>query len=203
MVSLERWRTAPRAAGFGRVEGGQEEEALLLQAALAGDRAAIARLLAPYERRLYVLCRGILGHTQDAEDAVQETFLRALNALPRFRGDAPVRAWLFRIAVNVCLDWKRARRPTEPWDEAHPLIPPDTTTPEGIVLRQLRVMEALHSLLPRHRAILLLKELDGWSVAEIAAAFGWNKDRVRNELSRARRALADWRQRDAGEGDEG
>jgi DNA-directed RNA polymerase specialized sigma24 family protein len=64
-------------------------------------------------------------------------------------------------------------------------------------------MEALGSLLPRHRAILLLKELDGWSVGEIAAAFGWNKNRVRNELSRARRTLADWRRRDAAEGDKG
>jgi RNA polymerase sigma-70 factor (ECF subfamily) len=196
MVSLERWRTAPQSAWFGKVQDDQEE-ARLLEAARAGDPAAIARLLSPWERRLYVLCRGILGHSQDAEDAVQETFLRALNALPRFRGDAPVRTWLFRIAVNVCLDWKRAKRPTELWDEAHALIPPDTATPEAIVLRHLRVMEALHSLLPRHRAILLLKELDGWSVAEIAAAFGWNKDRVRNELSRARRALADWQQRDA------
>src|SRR5688572_12941816 len=170
MVSLERWRTAPRAAWFGEVEGRGDEEARLLQAAQTGDRTALTRLLAPYERRLYALCRGMLGHAQDAEDAVQETFLRALNALPRFRGEAPVRTWLFRIAVNVCLDSKRAQRPTEPWDEAHLLIPPDTDTPEAIVLRHLGVMEALHSLLPRHRAILLLKELDGWSVAEIAAA---------------------------------
>jgi RNA polymerase sigma-70 factor (ECF subfamily) len=177
-------------------------EARLLPAARAGDRAALERLLAPHERRLYVLCRGILGHAQDAEDAVQETFLRALTALPRFRGDAPVRAWLFRIAVNVCLEWKRAHRPTEPWDAAGAL-PADAASPEAIVLRQMRVMEALQALLPRHRAILLLKELEGWSLEEIAMALRWNTDRVKNELSRARRALADWRQRDARQGDEG
>jgi DNA-directed RNA polymerase specialized sigma24 family protein len=56
--------------------------------------------------------------------------------------------------------------------------------------------------LPRHRAILLLKELDGWSVPEIAAAFGWKQDRVWNELSRARRALAEWRRREADRGEE-
>lgn len=196
MVGIEQWQRAPGAVLAGEIE--ESEEARLVEAGQAGDRAALARLLAPHERRLYMLCRGILGHAQDAEDAVQETYLRALRALPRFRRDAPFRTWLLRIAVNVCLDWKRARRPTEPWDEAVEMA--DTATPEAIVLRQLRVMDALHSLLPRHRAILLLRELDGWSVAEIAAALGWNKDRVRNELARARRALADWRQRDT-EGD--
>jgi RNA polymerase sigma-70 factor (ECF subfamily) len=184
------------------VEEGPAAEARLLQAGRAGDSAALARLLAPYERRLYVLCRGILGHVQDAEDAVQETLLRALSALPHFRGDAPVRIWLFRIAVNICLDWKRAHRPTEPWDEARSPTMRDTTSPEAIVLRQFSVLDALRSLQPRHRAILLLKELDGWSVREIAGAFHWNEDRVRNELARARRTLADWRQRDTGEGEE-
>jgi RNA polymerase sigma factor (sigma-70 family) len=200
MVSMEQWRAGPRAAWFGETTAEPSDEARLLRDALAGDRAALARLFSPHERRLYMLCRGILGHAQDAEDAVQETFLRALSALPSYRGEAPVRAWLFRIAVNVCLDWKRAHHPTEPWDETLPRFPTGTATPEALVLRQMRVMEALHSLLPRHRAILLLKELDGWSVAEIAAAFGWNQDRVRNELTRARRALADWRQRDRSEG---
>jgi RNA polymerase sigma-70 factor (ECF subfamily) len=200
---MEQWRAGPRTAWCGKRREEPSEEARLLRAALAGDRAALAQLLSPHERRLSMLCRGILGHAQDAEDAVQETFLRALRALPGYRGEAPVRAWLFRIAVNICLDWKRAHPPIEAWDEALPGFPADTATPEALVLRQLRVMEALHSLLPRHRAILLLKELDGWSVAEIAAAFGWNQNRVRNELARARRALADWRQRDASEGGDG
>jgi RNA polymerase sigma-70 factor (ECF subfamily) len=184
------------------VEEGAGAEARLLEAGLAGDSAALSRLLAPYERRLYVLCRGILGHVQDAEDAVQETLLRALIALPGFRRDAPVRIWLFRIAVNICLDWKRAHRPTEPWDEAHSPSTGGAASPEAIVLRQFRVLDALRSLHPRHRAILLLKELDGWSVREIAGAFHWNEDRVRNELARARRALAGWRQRDTSEGEE-
>jgi RNA polymerase sigma-70 factor (ECF subfamily) len=200
-VSISGWRAAPQAAWTGDIEQAPGCEARLLTAALAGDATALERLLAPHERRLYVLCRGMLGHTQDAEDAVQETFLRALTALPRFRGDAPVRAWLFRIALNVCLEWKRSQRPIEPWDAADSL-PADVDSPEEIVLRQMRVVEALQSLLPRHRAILLLKELEGWSLAEIAAALRWNTDRVKNELSRARRALADWRRRDALQGDE-
>jgi RNA polymerase sigma-70 factor (ECF subfamily) len=141
----------------------------------------------------------MVGHVEDAEDAAQETFLRALRALPRFRGDASFRTWLFRIAVNVCLNWQRDRRPTEPWDEVSIDLPFDAASPESIVLRRLQVTDALLQLRPHHRAIFLLKVLEGWSVAEIAAAMGWSRIRVQNELSRARRTLVEWR-RNQGEG---
>src|SRR5712691_8944143 len=81
---------------------------------------ALEQLLVPYERPLHALCRGMLGHADDAEDAVQETFLRALRALPNFRGDAAFRTWLFRIAVNVCLGAKASRSPAVPWDDERP-----------------------------------------------------------------------------------
>jgi RNA polymerase sigma-70 factor (ECF subfamily) len=189
------------------IEGGPAAEAALLRAGRAGDRAALERLVALHKSALYTLCRGILANADDAEDAAQETFLRALRALPRFRGEATFRTWLFRIAVNVCLQWKAAARreadsrSSEPWDEESVPTSPDIASPERIALRHLQVMDALHSLLPRHRAILLLRELEGWSVPEIAAALRWNEKRVRNELYKARRALADWR-RAAAEGDE-
>ena len=86
----------------------------LVAAARARDRLALERLLTPHERPLYTLCLGILRNRDDAEDAVQEAFLRALRAMPTFRGDSSVRTWLQRIAVNVCLDWKRARRDALP-----------------------------------------------------------------------------------------
>src|SRR5262249_5123638 len=117
------------------------------------------------------------------------------------------RTWLFRIAVNVCLQWKAAARreadtrSSEPWDEAARTAVPEVASPERLALRHLQVMEALRSLLPRHRAILLLRALEGWSVPEPAAALHWNEKRVRNELYKARRALADWRRNAAG-GDE-
>jgi RNA polymerase sigma-70 factor (ECF subfamily) len=79
---------------------------------------------------------------------------------------------------------------------------PETASPEAIALRRLQVLEALSSLRPHHRAVLLLKEREGWSMAEIGAALRWNEKRVENELYRARRALVDWRRRDVDEGDE-
>jgi RNA polymerase sigma-70 factor (ECF subfamily) len=176
-------------------------EARLLRAGRTGDPAALEQLLTPYERPLYALCRGILRNADDAEDAVQETFLRALRSLPAFRGDAAVRSWLYRIAVNVCLDRKRSAHPTEPWDEERWQSAPGGS-PEGIALSRLRLLEALGTLVPHQRVVLLLKELEGWSAAEIAAAMRWKEKRVYNELYRARLTLAEWRRREADEGDE-
>jgi RNA polymerase sigma-70 factor, ECF subfamily len=197
MVSIRGW-LAVRA-----IEEGAEEESALLRAGQAGDGAALEQLLARHKGPLYALCLGMLSHREDAQDAVQETFLRALRALPRFRGDAAVRTWLFRIAINVCLKWKAAHPPIEPWDEKEFAFQEGAPSPEVDALRRLRVMEALASLTPRQRAVLLLKELEGWSMAEIAAQMRWNEKRVDNELYKARRALADWRRREAGEGDTG
>lgn len=175
-------------------------EFALIRAGLAGDRAALEQLLRPYKRSLVALCYGILGNAEDAEDAAQETLLRALRALSSFRGDAAFHAWLFRIAVNICCSWKRYRHPTELWDEEGSASASGTTSPELIALSHLRLREALHSLPERQRAILLLKEWEGFSIAEIAMTMGWNETRAKNELYKARRALIEWQRREAAEG---
>jgi RNA polymerase sigma-70 factor (ECF subfamily) len=201
MLGVRKWRWDAPAGGPEQIAERPVSETQLLRAGQAGDRTALEQLLVPYERPLYALCRGILGHADDAEDAVQETFLRALRALPAFRGEAAVRSWLYRIAVNVCLDRKRAHQPTEPWDEERCPAVCHAGSPESIALRHLRLTEALGCLLPRQRVILLLKELEGWSVGEIAVAMRWNEKKVYNELYKARRVLADWQRRDAAEGE--
>lgn len=181
-------------------ESGAVAEAALLRAGRAGDAAALEQLLGLHKQALVAFCRGILGHAEDAEDAVQETFLQALHGLAGFRGEAAFRTWLFRIAVNICLRWKATRRLTEPWDEERELPPSGAASPETIAVGRLRLLEALGSLPPRHRVILLLKEWEGWSVAEIARAMRWNPIRVKNELSKARRTLLEWRQQERAEG---
>jgi RNA polymerase sigma-70 factor (ECF subfamily) len=130
----------------GESEGGSAAEAALLREGRAGDRAALEQLLSLHERPLLALCYGILGHAEDAEDAAQETMLRALRALPRFRGEASFRTWLFRIAVNVCLNGKRDHRPTEPLADELPHALPDAASPEAIAMRRLRVTEARRTL---------------------------------------------------------
>jgi RNA polymerase sigma-70 factor, ECF subfamily len=203
MVSIRHWRGDTHALGPGGFEEGPAAEAALLSAGRDGDRAALEQLVARHERALFALCHGILGHVEDAEDAVQEAFLRALRGLSAFRGQATFRTWLFRIAINVCLEWKAAHRRTAPWDEEHPPTRPDAASPEALALRQLRVMEALRSLHPRQRAILLLKEREGWSVAEIAAALRLKERQIEYELTKARRTLVEWRRRERAEGEAG
>jgi RNA polymerase sigma-70 factor (ECF subfamily) len=182
-------------------EGRGTAEAALLRAGQAGDRTALGQLLALHERALVAFCLGILGSVEDAEDAAQETFLRALQGLGGFRGEAEFRTWLFRIAVNLCLRWKAARRPVEPWDEARESMTAGSSTPEAIALGRLHRMEALASLPRRQRVLFLLKEWEGWSAAEIGQVMGWNEMRVRNELAKARRALVEWRRKHAAEGE--
>jgi RNA polymerase sigma-70 factor, ECF subfamily len=203
MVSIRWGWESVRALGCGAGEEEPSADLALLRAGQAGDQAALEQLIAQHQRPLFGLCYGILQHADDAEDAVQETFLRALRGLADFREQASFRTWLFRIALNLCLNRKRDRRPTEAWDEERLSFFAETGNPEATALHRLRMIEALGTLLPRHRAILLLKEREGWSVGEIAAALGWKAKRVEHELSRARQTLAAWRQQDAEEGEPG
>jgi RNA polymerase sigma-70 factor (ECF subfamily) len=167
--------------------GSAESDRSLLALGRTGNQDALERLLSQHEPGLVRLCRGILGRAEDAEDAVQESFLRALRSIARFRGDSSVRTWLYRIAVNVCLEWKRSpgfrhvALPAEP-TQFHP-------SPEQDVISRARVREALSTLQPRQRAAILLKELHGFSVAEVAVAMGWSVTRAQNELYKARKQL--------------
>ena len=174
-------------------------EEALLRAAQAGDRLAMSRLLAPHQPSLYSLCRGMLGQAEDAEDAVQETFYRAIRALPQFRPAATVHTWLFRIAMNVCLDWRQNRRRTVSLD----IIGGECLAANSVaatILTRVQLDQALAELLPRHRAIFLLREEQGWSVEEIAVTLHCTQRRVNNELYKARRTLKEWAQRQEQEG---
>ncbi len=162
-------------------------------------------------------CYRMLGSATDAEDAVQETFVRAWRGLDRFEGRASVRTWLHRIATNVCLDalsdTSRRMRPIEErppgsidssletldrthWLEPVPdarVLPADGDPFEIAALRQsirLAFVAALQHLPPRQRAALLLTEVLGWSAAEIADCLDTSIASVNSALQRARATLA-------------
>ena len=161
--------------------------AFLQQNATSDTAAAIASLLSPHEAALRFLCRELLGNHDDAEDALQETFLRAIRGLPKFRHDAQLKTWLTRIAIRVCLEQRR--RPQ--LEHALP-APTPTLSPETQTVNRLWLQSALSELSPRRRAIFLLKEVEGWSLAEIAKATGTNTPLVKVELYRARKTLQSW-----------
>jgi RNA polymerase sigma-70 factor (ECF subfamily) len=173
------------------------EDDRLLRAGLAGDRAALGDLLTRHETALYRLCLGILGHPNDAEDAVQEAFLRALRALQRpggFRGEATFRTWLYRIAANVCLERRRGRKPAAlSLDDLPEAFSSPSPGPERLALDRAALCEAMAGLLPRQRLLVTLREQEEWSVAEIAVMLGWRPKKVENELYKVRRALAQWK----------
>jgi len=130
-------------------------------------------------------CYRMLGSAVDADDAVQETMVRAWRSAERFDGRAALRTWLYRIATNVCLDalTERSRR----------ALPADADPAERVVLRQsirLAFVAALQHLPPKQRAALLLTEVLGWSVGEVADGLDTSTAAVHSALQRARATLA-------------
>lgn len=162
-------------------------------------------------------CYRMLGSAVDADDAVQETMVRAWKSLARFEGRSSLRTWLFRIATNVCLDAladgaRRVRsldecpmgsiedaleaRPRTHWLEPIPdvrVVPPEADPAEKVLLRQsvrLAFVAALQHLPPKQRAALLLTEVVGQSAAEVATALDTSVASVNSALQRARVTLS-------------
>lgn len=162
----------------------QEEE----RAIFSGDRSTLLPLLQHHEGALLAICRRMLGHAEDAEDAVQETFLRAIRNIHHFQHRAQLRSWLYRIAVNICIDKRRRHRPETPLDET--LLRANHASAETEALASLRLEQALQQLSGRRRAIFLLKEVEGWTGAEIAETLQCRTSLVYYELREAFRILS-------------
>ena len=173
-----------------------------LQALKSGDREAFARLVDESSGPIYNLALRILGNPQDAEDALQETYIKAFHALPDFEGRSSLKTWLYRIAVNEALMSVRRRKP-----EAIPVEEPDLDEdaeskgmeivdwcclPEGELLssesRRFLDQAVLH-LTPGLSAVFVMRDLEGLSVQETAEALDVSENVVKTRLLRARLAL--------------
>src|SRR5438046_1258876 len=171
------------------------DQRLLLAAAQAGDERAFRRLIEPYRHALEVHCYRMLGSMQDAEDLAQETLLRAWRALERFEPRAQFQTWLYRIATNACLDEleRRPRRPElidpfpdRPVDEADaPVYDPAAryAIREGM---ELALVRAIQQLPGRQRAVLIFRDVLGWTAPEVAELLESTTASVNSALQRAR-----------------
>src|SRR4051794_8018370 len=185
--------------------------------ARAGDHQTFVALTDPYRRELQLHCYRILGQVQDAEDALQETLLSAWRALESFEERSTLRSWLYRIATNRCLNMLRdsGRRPataagvalTPPeakrYGEVLWLEPYPDALLEGIIdgaagpearyetreAGTLAVLTALHRLPPRQRAVLVLRDVLGFSATEVAAMLETTQTSVNSALIRARATI--------------
>jgi RNA polymerase sigma-70 factor (ECF subfamily) len=181
----------------------------VLAAVRAADGAAFAGLAERYRRELRVHCYRMLGSFDDAEDLVQEALLRAWRYRGSFQGRSTFRAWLYRIATNVCLDFlDRCPRQPAPGETGRPaevgwlqpfpdrLLEPVAAReaePEAVAVAretiELAFVVAIQHLPPRQRAVLILRDLLGWSAAETAALLEMSVAAVKSALQRARPVL--------------
>ena len=167
-----------------------------LQRARRGDRKAFGRLTEPYRRELIAYCYRLTGTLTEAEDMVQEAFLRAFRALDSFEGRASLRAWLYRIAHNLCLNHVQRRPPV--WQSLEDVgetglrdRSPDAAQ-AGQERENVRLgfVALVQSLPPRQRAALVLRDVLGWSAEETARILEMTVPAVKNALARARQTLA-------------
>jgi RNA polymerase sigma-70 factor, ECF subfamily len=162
----------------------------VLDRARQGDNEAFTAVVQAYDRRLRGLAYRILGDRDRMDDALQEAYVRAFRALPRFRGDARLGTWLFRITYNACLDeLARTGKATHlPLDE---LAGQASAAPEpGEVLGIRAELElALASLTPDERAVVLLVDARGLDYSEAGGILGIPVGTVASRLNRARVAL--------------
>jgi RNA polymerase sigma-70 factor, ECF subfamily len=193
----------------------------LLEAARGGDEGAFARVVEPHRGELHAHCYRMLGSVHDAEDALQETLLRAWRALGRFEGRSSLRSWLYTIATNTCLN-QIARRPkrvlpidyapaadphggpgepviesvfVEPYPDERLGLEDGLAAPEARYEQresvELAFIAALQHLPPNQRAVLILREVLGFSAKEVAESLETSVASANSALQRARKTVED------------
>ena len=174
----------------------------LVARAKRGDQDAFAQLVETNQNKIYSLAYRMAGNPEDAADLAQEAFLRAWRTLPSFQGDSSFSTWLYRLTSNLCIDFlrKEKRRKSavavaslDDEESAAPTDVPDHRfNPEQELERkELRdaVGQALLKLSDEHRQVLILRELDGLSYAEIAERLNLGEGTVKSRIARARLSL--------------
>ncbi len=180
----------------------------LITACLQGDPAGFGELVRRYQDRLFNTVYRLLDNAEDAQDVVQEAFLSAYQSLENFKGDSQFFTWLYRIAVNTAISLKRKQRAvlrlhggrngealTEPEDVSEFSRPGHNLERAE---QEQRVQRALNRLSAEHRAVLVLKDMEGQKYEVIAEVLGVPIGTIRSRLHRARTELRELLEQDEG-----
>lgn len=170
---------------------GRDDDHSLVQASRAGDRDAFGVLVRRYQDRLYSTALRLTGSVEDAHDLLQDSFFRAYRKLGSFHGDSSFYTWVYRITVNLALSRRRKQHPH--YEGAGPALDTadlsgtsDPSLPLVRAERDARIQAALNGLGDDHRAVIVMKDLDGLRYEEIAAILKIPVGTVRSRLHRAR-----------------
>src|SRR5258707_15892248 len=208
MDEQERVKTSEPGPSVSKPRAVDGEERNLVRAAQKGDKAAFETLVQRHQHRVFAVARGILKRQEDVEDIAQQVFVKAYLSLKRFDQRAAFSTWLYKITVNECWDLlrKRKSRPlvyesdfSEEQSRQYSAIERESTkgldTSDRMAMRE-RLENMLGQLEKRDRAMLILKEVEGFSVEEIADSMGLNANTVKVRLFRARRRIVEYSRRD-------
>jgi len=176
----------------------------LVEAARRGDREAFRTLFERYHRRAYALAFGVVRHPDDALDVVQDAFIKAHKYLDKFEGNSSFYTWLYRIVMNLAIDHIRKHRRVRPVELDEQRLEDGQGIDEGLLPKLLgsnpgralmdkeirgRIDAALGELSENHRAVLVMRELEGLSYEEMAQAMGCSKGTIMSRLFHARKNM--------------
>ena len=182
----------------------ESENQISFEALKAGDREAFARLVDETSGKIYHTALQILGDAQDAEDVLQETYLKAFRSLPQFEGRSSLMTWLYRIAINEALMVIRRRKPMAMSVEENNPDPEGDAEGEGMEIVDFCCLpegellsgearrfldQAIQHLPPNLRVVFVMRDLEGLSIQEAAEALGLSEANVKTRLLRARLKL--------------
>ena len=179
-------------------------DADLVRLCQAGDTAAFDQLVVRYRTRIFGMIYNMVHSEQDAWDLAQDSFLKAWKSIGRFRGQSSFYTWIYRIVMNVTIDWLRKKqikaggaefddsiqlKEVDPASKTSPK--PDALPSERMEQKEIRseIDKAIAQLSPEHRAVILMKEIDGMQYHEIAEALGCSIGTVMSRLFYARKKL--------------
>lgn len=186
----------------------REEESAVILRVQQGDANAFEALVTAYQKQVYNLALRTVGNPEDAADLSQEAFLRAYRSIASFRGDSKFSVWLYRLTTNICIDFlrSRGRKPTvsltvegddeesEELDVADERYDPEENFQRAELQRA--VQRGLNTLPKEFRTILILRELEGMSYAEIGEILHLEEGTVKSRLFRARSRLCEFLKQD-------